>query len=279
MAELGQLSSLPVVKIVKFGVYLDGGPLGKVLLPKRYVPENVSLRDQIEVFLYADSEDIPIATTRRPEICVGQCGLLTVSDVNEVGTFVDWGLEKDLMIPFSELASPLKVGQKAVVVALLDRNTQRLIGSTKLSHHLYEESRHYYKRGQSVDAIACGKSEMGYKMVVNHRHLGLLYKDDAFKPIKYGRHYSAFIKHIRDDGKIDLTLQKPGKSGEGELQNQILEAIKSDGGTLKLSDKSPPDLIYQRFNVSKKNFKRALSALYKNRQIKIFDDHISLVDE
>lgn len=277
MAELGQTASLKVVKEMKFGVYLDAGNMGRVLLPKRYVAEGLSVGDYVEVFLYSDSEDIPIATTRKPKVSAGQCALLKVNDINDFGAFVDWGLEKDLMIPYSEQESPLKVGQKVVVVALLDRSTQRLLGSTKLSRHLYEESK-YYKRGQEVSILVCGKTEMGFKVVINHRHLGLVFRDDAFVPLKYGESRTAYIKTVRSDGKIDISLQPLGKSGEEDIQHQILAAIKDDGGALMLSDKSPPDLIYARFKVSKKVFKRALSSLYKARKVMILDDRVTLAD-
>lgn len=274
MVRIGQKNRLRVVKQVDFGLYLDAADDGRILLPKRYVPDGAGIGDDIDVFVYLDSEDELIATTEVPKIEVGQCAYLKVKDVNAVGAFLDWGLPKDLLIPFKEQAKPLKVGDGCVVYAYLD-SSDRIAASTRLDRHLFEEAR-YLKPGQAVDLQIWGRSDMGYKAVINHRNLGLIFRDDAFRPLRIGEKLPGFIKSIRDDGKIDLTLQLQSQQGRETLTEQILAHLRANGGSSSLTDKSPPEAIYRQFNVSKGSYKKALGALYKARKIIIGTDTISL---
>jgi len=278
MAEIGRFNTLDVVKILPHGAYLDGGELDTILLPRRYVPEGCAIGDAIEVFIYLDSDDQLIATTETPLAQVGQCAYLKVVDTNRVGAFMDWGLAKDLLVPFNEQSTPMQVGRSYVVHLYIDEQTQRIAASSKLSHFLYEDS-NYFKPMQAVELLICGRSDMGYKAVIDDTHLGLLYKSEVLQPLRFGERIQGYIKHIRPDKKINLSLQKQGHQSRDELSEQILEQLRANGGTSTLTDKSPPDAIYQQYKVSKGNYKKALGGLYKKRLIAIEADCIRLSPE
>jgi uncharacterized protein len=277
MADLGKMNRLEVIKKVDFGVYLDGGSDGNILLPRRYVPDPCEIGQELDVFVYLDSEDDIIATTETPKAMVGKCAYLKVKEVNPVGAFLDWGLPKDLLVPYREQNKPLEEGKSYVVYLYLD-STDRIVASTRLDHRLYEESR-YLKPHQEVDLMVYSRSPMGYKVVVNDVHLGLIFRDEAFKPLRFGQKMKGFVKNIREDGKIDLTLQKRTQKGRQELTEQIITYLQNNGGSSSLTDKSPPDDIYHEFNVSKGTYKKALGALYKARRISITPDEITLLDK
>ena len=277
MAEVGKFNMLNVVKKVDFGVYLDGGELDNILLPKRYVPDGTEIGDSLHVFIYADSEDLLIATTIEPRASVGECAYLKVKDVNDTGAFLDWGLPKDLLVPFKEQHKPFELGKSYVVYLYLDEYSDRILASSRLSRHLSEESP-YFKANQKVKLLICGKSDMGFKAVVNHSYLGLIFRDDAFKPLKYGQKIDGYIKDVRDDKKINLSLQLPAGTGRKELSEQIIDYLNAAGGSSSMTDKADPDDIYDIFNVSKKNYKKALGALYKQKRIVITPEQISLTE-
>jgi predicted RNA-binding protein (virulence factor B family) len=276
MASIGKMNHLQVVKLVDFGLYLDADEFATVLLPKRYVPEGCAVGDWLDVFIYRDSEDEIIATTITPRVMVGQCAYLKVKDVNDAGAFLDWGLPKDLLVPYSEQYKPMEAGQSYVVAVQLDGATDRIVASSKLSKHLLETT-HDLKPRQAVDLLVCGRSDMGYKAVVNNEYLGLIFRDDAFKPLRYGQRLQGYIKGIRADRKIDLSLQLPAGAGRQDLGEQIIAYLQAEGGTSTLTDKAAPDDIYHHFNVSKKNYKKALGALFKQKRILIEPDRIRLV--
>lgn len=276
MLNIGQYNQLSVVKTTDIGIFLDGGKFGNILLPKRYVPEGVKLGDTLEVFIYLDSEDCIIATTLKPLAKVGECAFLEVKETNKIGAFLDWGLPKDLLVPFNEQQKPMEAGRKYVVALYLDPYTQRITASSRLSRHLDERSSGF-KVGQEVDIQICGRTELGYKAVVNHTHLGLVFRDDAFRTLLYGEQLKGYIKNIRDDRKIGLTIQKIAGSGKDELAGKILDYLRSHQGVSTLTDKSEPDAIYKQYNVSKGNYKNALSKLYKERKILITAEKITLL--
>ncbi|PCK09587.1 MAG: GntR family transcriptional regulator [Alteromonadaceae bacterium] len=276
MIDIGRTHQLPVAKIVDFGVYLDAEELGTILLPRADVPDDCEVGTVIEAFIYRDSKDKLIATTQTPKVQVGECALLDVKDVNDYGAFLDWGLVKDLLVPYGEQQRPMEQGKAYVVFVYLDEYDDRIVATSRLSRHL-QESANYYKPKQKVDLMICGKSDMGYKAIINNTHLGLIFKDDAFKPLKYGQKVQGYIKAIRDDRKIDLSLQLPSGDGRDDLSEQILQHLRDNKGISQLTDKSPPDAIYRQFNVSKKNYKKALGSLYKQKQILIQPDKITLV--
>ncbi|HEY7884040.1 MAG TPA: S1-like domain-containing RNA-binding protein [Cellvibrionaceae bacterium] len=277
MINIGKTNHLKVIKQVDFGVFLEGGEYGNILLPRRYVPEGTVVGDQLDVFIYFDSNDDIIATTLTPKVKVGECAYLQVKEVNEVGAFLDWGLPKDLLVPFGEQHKPMEAGRSYVVTVYTDSLSERLVASSKLSHHL-EESGHGFSQNQKVDLLIWGRSDMGYKAVINHTHLGLIFRDYAFKPLRYGDHTTGYIKAIRDDGKIDLSLQLPAGNlrAQDSLDAKILAYLEANNGVSKLTDKSKPDDIYREFNVSKGNYKSALGRLYKQRKIVIEKDRIIL---
>ncbi len=276
MLQIGKRNRLTLIKKVDFGMFLDGGKYGNILLPKRYVTDEMRIGDQLEVFIYLDSDDCIIATTEQPRVMVGECAYLQVKEVNAVGAFLDWGLLKDLLVPYGEQHKPMEVGRSYVVCVYLDPYTNRITASSRLSRHL-EERASGLRVGQAVDLLICGKSDMGYKAVVNHTHLGLLFRDDAFRPLSFGEKVKGFIKHIRPDRKIDVSLQAQGRDSRDDLADKILADLQRNGGVSYLTDKSAPDEIYKRFSVSKGNYKNALSLLYKQRKILIEADKITLV--
>lgn len=276
MLKIGQINRLTAIKQVDFGIFLDGGKYGNILLPRRYVPNTLKIGDEIDVFIYLDSEDCIIATTLTPKVMAGQCAMLEVKEINPVGAFLDWGLPKDLLVPYNEQNKPMEVGRNYVVSVYLDEHTQRITASTKLNRHLEERS-NGFKAHQEVDLIICGRTDLGYKAVINHTHLGLIFRDDAFRTLLYGEQLKGYIKDIRDDRKIGLSLQKTAGRGKDELADKILAFLAENGGESYLTDKSEPDAIYKTYNVSKGNYKNALSKLYKERKILITPEKISLV--
>ena len=276
MVEIGKKNRLRIARKVDFGVYLDGEQLGDILLPNRYVPESCSIDDMIEVFVYTDSDDLLIATTETPHVMVNQCALLKVIEINQAGAFLDWGLPKDLILPYSEQQKPVSVGQSVVVYVFLDESTDRLAASTKL-HRFLNETSTWFKPGQEVDLLICGQSDLGYKAVINNTHLGLLFKNEVFTPLVIGKRTKAYIKSVREDHKIDLTLQLSNQNTRDALSEKILAYLKSHDGISTLTDKSPPDEIYRQFSVSKASYKKALGGLYKQKLIMIDKKQITLL--
>lgn len=278
MALIGNNNRLQVTSIARQGAYLDANELGAVLLPNRYMPENCKVDDVVDVFLYHDSEDRLIATTQKPKAMVDECAYLKVVAVNQVGAFLDWGLAKDLLVPFNEQDKPLEEGRSYVVYIYFDEETQRIAASTRLRDFLYEES-HDFVAGQSVDLLIATRTSMGYKAVINGTYLGLIFKDEVFKPIKIGQKMKGLIKGVREDGRIDLCFQLQGQQARDDLSQRILDDLKMMGGESNLTDKSPPELIIKQFDCSKKAYKRALGALYKQKLIVIHPDKITLSDK
>ncbi len=276
MVEIGKINNLQVVKSLDHGIYLDGEELGEILMPSRYVPESCEVGDSLDVFIYLDSADLLIATTETPYVMVGECAYLKVLDVNQAGAFLDWGLPKDLLVPYGEQISPLKIGQSYTVLVYLDENTNRIAATQKLDSRLSEEAQ-YFKPEQAVDLLIFGKTELGYKAVINNTHIGLIYKNEVFQTLSHGEKLKGFIKTIREDKKIDLCLQLSGKDARDDLNTRIINHLRKNDGESALTDKSSPEDIYQCFAVSKKNYKKALGALYKKKLILIEKDKIMLL--
>nr|WP_324257803.1 S1-like domain-containing RNA-binding protein [Cellvibrio fontiphilus] len=276
MLRIGQQNRLTIIKRTDFGIFLDGGKFGNILLPKRYVTDDMKIGAELDVFIYLDSDDCIIATTLTPKAMVGECAFLEVKEVNNVGAFLDWGLPKDLLVPYSEQHKPMEVGRSYVVCIYLDEYTGRITASSRLNRHL-EERASGLRAQQPVDLLICGRSDMGYKAVVNHTHLGLIFRDDAFRTLLYGEKVKGYVKAIRADRKIDLSLQQRARDTKEDLAEKILADLQQKGGVSYLTDKSEPEAIYKAFNVSKGNYKNALSLLYKQRKILIQSDKITLV--
>ena len=273
---IGKYNTLRVIKEVDFGVYLDGAENGEILLPTRYVPENTNVDDELEVFIYLDSEDRVIATTEKPFAAVGEFAFLQVKSVNKVGAFLDWGLMKDLLVPFREQEEKMEEGKYYAVYVYLDEESNRIVATSKMYtvlNNLLPE----YEPGQEVDLFVYDKAEIGYKVVVNNLHSGMIYHSQLFQPIKLGDRLKGFVQKVREDDKVDVSLQKPGfEAIEGQAA-EILNLLKEKGGYLAVSDKSPADLIYKVFKMSKKSFKKSIGTLYKQRLIVIEKEGIKLI--
>lgn len=276
MLKIGEMNRLRVLKQVDFGLFLDGEKYGNILLPKRYVPATAKIGDELDVFIYLDSDDCIIATTLTPKVMVGQCAHLEVKDVNAVGAFLDWGLPKDLLVPYNEQLKPMEVGRSYVVYVYLDAHTSRITASSRLSHHL-EERANGLKVQQEVELLICGRSDLGFKAVINNSHLGLIFRDNAPRTLLYGEKLKGYIKEIRPDRKIGLSLQPVNSKVRDELTEVILNFLKENDGVSTLTDKSDPEDIYAQYKVSKGIYKNALSKLYKERKILITKEEIRLV--
>jgi predicted RNA-binding protein (virulence factor B family) len=277
MIQIGKRNKLTVLKRVDFGMYLDGGELGEVLIPNRYVPVGCKPDDELEVFVYMDSDDRPIATTENPYAEVGQCANLKVASVSDFGAFMEWGVMKDLLVPFKEQRIPMHGGRSYVVFLFID-SSGRIAGSSKLSSHLKEEDDgQFFAEGQVVDLLIASRSDMGYKVVINNTHLGLIHHGDLLSKVFLGDKKEGYIKKMRDDGRIDVTLQPVGEEGKDILANDIIEFIKAEGGSIDITDKSSPKDIFQAFNVSKSSYKKALGKLYKEKKVIIDKDYVRLV--
>jgi predicted RNA-binding protein (virulence factor B family) len=274
--EIGKFNNLKVVKIADHGVYVDGGEEGSILLPNRYVPKGTEIDDWIDVFLYFDSDDLLIATTEKPKAFIGTVELLKVIDTNRVGAFLDWGLPKDLLVPYSEQQHPMKKGEQYMVYVFHDHNTDRILASSKLNRYFEEEASDLEPR-QQVDLRVTDKTELGYKVLINDQYLGLIFHGDAFRLLALGERLPGYIKAIREDGKIDIIISQHSSASSNGLEDQILNYLIASGGESDLTDKSDPDLIYSQFKVSKKKYKNALGALYKRKMIIITREKISLV--
>lgn len=276
MPALGQHNPLSITRRDVYGVYLDAGEWGEILLPNRQVAREAAVGELVNVFLYRDSADAVVATTATPLAKVGDYASLKVVENTAIGAFLDWGLPKDLLLPLGEQAYPVQVGSSYVVRVYVDAASARICASTKLHHFLPETSSTLRPR-QPVDLLICGKTELGYKAIIDNSCLGLVYHDEISQPLRCGEHMQGWVKAIRSDGKIDLSITMLDQHSRDALEQQILDYLEHKGGAAPLSDKSPPEQVFTLFRCSKKNFKRALGSLYKSRLITIADDHIALV--
>ena len=281
MLEIGKTYLLKIIKHTSFGVYLEGENLGEILLPDRYLPVNragYDIGEEVTVFLALDSEDRPVATNETPYAEVGDCAYLQALETTRYGTFLDWGLSKDLLVPFREQRIPMEMGRSYVVYVFTD-DSGRLAGSSLLSQYLLEENEDEFKHRQEVDLLVCSRSDLGYKAVIEGTHLGLIHNNEITRPIKVGDMFKGYIGEYRKDGKIDITLQKAANEVRHELAEVIVEFLQRNGGSSDITDKSPPDVINKAFHASKSNFKKATGKLYKQRRIYFKDGKVFLSDE
>jgi len=276
MAILGKMNPLKVVKIVDFGVYLDGGSDGEILLPTRYVPENCQVDDVVDVFIYTDSEDRLIATNLIPYAMVGEFACLEVESVNEVGAFLDWGLMKQLLVPFREQHAKMREGGHYPVFLYVDFESKRITASAKLEKFI-DATHPELEAGQQVELLIYKRTDMGWKAIVNQQYSGVLYQNEIFQPLEIGQKLTAYVKQVREDDKIDLMIHKPGFEKIDDFSVKLHELLKEADGFLPLTDKSPADDIYEYFGISKKTFKKAVGDLYRKRLILLEEDGIRLV--
>ena len=286
---LGQKNLLKAAWKVDFGMYLEGDDEGKILLPTRYVPEDLEVGDEIEVFVYLDNEERRVATTLEPKAMVGDFAYLEVAWVNEFGAFLDWGLMKDLFCPFREQKKRMETGRSYIVHVHLDEESYRIMASAKVEKWLEndrliktnekqdEEDSMRIHVGDKVSALICQKTDLGFKAIIDNKYGALLYDSQVFKDIHTGDKVEAYITKIRPDGKIDIALQKSGRQHTEDFAEQLLRYLQYRGGRCRLGDKSGAEEIKEQFGVSKKTYKRAIGDLYKRRLITITEDGIELV--
>lgn len=279
MIKVGTYNELKIVKEVDFGIYLDGGQdFGEILLPKRYVTEEMNIGDTISVFLYFDSEDRLIATTQQAKAIAGEFTSLKVIDTNRAGAFLDWGLPKDLLVPFNQQKVAMKTGFGYVVYVYQDDISERLLASSKLDRFL-DKVPAEYKVGEKVDLLIADRTDIGFKAIINHKHWGVIFENDVFGDLGIGKKCKGYIRRIREDGKIDLSLTQTGYAKMDGLSDRILLTLRQHDGFLPLSDKSSPDQIAKILKMSKGNFKKAIGQLYKNGDIVIADNGITITNK
>ncbi|MEO0017744.1 MAG: hypothetical protein RLZZ522_1027 [Verrucomicrobiota bacterium] len=277
MAKIGERASLEILREVPFGVFLGGGELGDILLPRREMPVKWALGGIVDVFIYNDSEDRPVATLKQPLVLPGQFARLRVVALTPVGAFLDWGLPKDLLVPFREQKARMEIGKSYVVRALVDEASQRIIATTRLARHL-DLTPPPWREGAAVELIIYGKTPLGYKAIIDGTHSGLLFANDVFQPLQPGEKLSGYIAAARGDGKVDLTLHPPGRARVSGLEAQILAELAARGGFWALGDHSPAEEIHSELGVSKRTFKQATGALLRKQQIRIEPKGIRLAD-
>ena len=276
MIELGKVNTLKVVKEVDFGLYLDGGEAGEILLPTRYIPEDTEVDHFVDVFIYLDSEDRIIATNETPLAQVGDFAFLKCVQLTEYGAFCDWGLMKDLLVPFSEQTTDMVEDVRYFLYIYIDEETDRIVASAKISKFL-DNVPAEYEEGEEVDLIIATRTDLGVKVIVNGIHSGLLYHNEVFQELKPGQKIKGFIKTLREDEKLDVSLQPVGYDHVVGIAGDILRKLQANGGYIEATDKSSPEVIKHMFGISKKVFKKAIGALYKDRLISFEKEGIRLV--
>jgi len=283
--KLGDYNVLRVKELARregygevFGLYLDGGREGDILMPQKYVPEHVRVGDEITCFIYLDQEERPIATTEQPFAKVGDFAYLECAWVNEYGAFLHWGLTKDLFCPFREQKRKMEIGNRYIVHVHIDEESYRIVASAKVERYLKEDmAAKHFKRNEEVDILIWQKTELGFKVIVNNQYPGLIYQDQIFKSIHTGDRMEAYVAQLRTDGKLDITLQPTGIAAAEDFSSVLLRYLKENNGYCVLGDKSDPEAIKHQFQVSKKVFKKAIGDLYKKHLITIEDDGLHLV--
>ena len=269
--KIGEYNNLRINRMVDFGAYLIDEDTHEVLLPKRYLTPEMKVGDDIKVFVYNDSENRPVATTETPHAVVGDFALMRVKAVNKVGAFLDWGLAaKDLLVPFSEQRVDMQAGRSYIVRVYLDPASQRIVASAKLAKFLNQSEPEYYHR-EKVEVLVVQRSDLGYRVIINNAHWGQIYQNETYQDINIGDRFTAFVKQVRPDGKIDVTLAKIEKMRVDDLADRILDYLRAHNGEMALTDKSDPEEINKTFNCSKKDFKKALGLLYKQQKVTLGD--------
>jgi len=274
--EIGRYNTLELLRITSVGAFLGDEQGNDVLLPTKWIPEGAVVGDRLEVFVYTDSEDRPIATTLTPNACVNEFGFMRVNQVNDVGAFLDWGIEKDLFVPFREQRLKMEEGRSYVVYLYFDIATGRVAASNRTSRFLDNDTL-TLKEGDAVDLLVFARTDLGYKVIVNHIHSGIIYANEVIRPLNVGEKHNGYIRKVREDNKLDISLQPIGYAAVEPNGQVILDQLKQSKGFLPYTDKADPEIIRQRLGMSKKVFKKAVGLLYRERRITIEDDGIRLV--
>lgn len=276
MASIGQRNALRVIREATPGFYLDGENLGEILLPGRYIPENTGPGDYVLVFIHRDSEDRLVATTEIPNARVGEFAYLKVVSANpQIGAFLDWGLAKDLLLPIREQSRRVEVGEWVIVYVFLDEQSGRIVATMRVEAHLDLTAPSYVEE-QPVNLLIAGETSLGYKAIVENAHWGLIFRSDIGSALTLGEALTGYVRAVRPDGKIDLSLTLPGYGKVRSLTEEILEALKKNNGRMNINDASSPEEIRRQFATSKKAFKQALGALYRKRAIRLTKEGIEL---
>lgn len=276
--RLGRYNQLEVVKEVDFGVYLDGGDDGEILLPARYVPEDCQPGDMLNVFIYLDNEERLVATTLTPYAQVGDFAYLEVAWTNQYGAFLDWGLMKDLFVPFREQKNKMEKGERYVVHVHLDEDSYRIMASAKVERYLSSDMPPYHP-GDGVEILVWQRTDLGYKVIVDNRFGGLIYATDVVRPLSTGTKTEAYVRQVRPDGKIDIVLQPDGPRKVDDFAEVLLDYIRQHDGFTTFQDKTPAEDIYATFGVSKKTFKKAVGDLYKKHLVTLEEGGIRLCEK
>nr|WP_216628331.1 S1-like domain-containing RNA-binding protein [Pseudoalteromonas caenipelagi] len=272
---LGHIETLMISDVCAEGAYLDGKDLGEVFLPANELEEHLEAGDSVQVFIYQDSQGHPTATTKTPIAQVGEFALLRVKELSTVGAFMDIGIDKDVLAPFNEQKPKMREGYSYLVKLYLDNASKRICASSNLNKFV-NKTEPSYEKFQEVDLIVAAKTDIGYKVIINEQHFGVVFFNTVFKRMFVGQKLKGYIKVVRDDGKIDVVLDKPGMGKVVSLGDQIIQALKENGGYLPLGDKSDPEQIKKAFSTSKANFKKAIGGLFKQGKISIEAKSISL---
>lgn len=276
MIETGKYNELEVVKILTFGAYLsEKGGTEEILLPLKYIPEGTEVGSILDVFIYNDNENRPVATTLKPYAQVGEYAFMTVKETSDLGAFLDWGIAKDLFVPFREQRMQMQQGKKYLVYLYIDETTGRITASSKYAKFI-DKNAAAFKQGDEVELLISEHTEMGYKAIINNQYLGLIYLNEVFDKLYIGDIKRGYIKLMREDGKIDLSLQKQGYEHVEDSKHLLLHQLKMNDGIIALGDKSSPDEIYRKLKMSKKAFKKTIGGLYKDKLIEITDFEIKL---
>jgi uncharacterized protein len=278
MLFIGKYNTLTILRRTSVGLFLGDVEGEEVLLPNKYLTDDMEVDGEVKVFVYKDSEDRPVATTETPKVIRNEFAYLQVKDVNEFGAFLDWGLEKDLFVPFREQNGKMQVGDWYLIFLYLDHQTSRLSASAKIGKYL-DNSRLIVGEGDEVDLIVWEKTDLGYNVIVNHFHKGLIYENELFRRVEVGDQLKGYVKKIREENKLDISLEKQGYERIEPHAEQILALLQKEGGYLNLNDSSDPEDIKRRLQMSKKNFKKAIGGLYRKGLIRLEAEGVRLVVE
>ena len=268
MSYLGTTQTLFVKEVSNEGAYLDGHDLGEVFLPKQEIKHELEAGDSISVFIFLDNANLATATIKKPHAQVGEYALLRVKEINSIGAFLDWGLEKDVLAPFNEQKPRMQEGHSYLVRLYLDNASQRICASNHFNRFLSKDEPQYTHL-QEVDLIVAGKTDIGYKVLIEESHFGVVFYNMVFKSLFVGQKLKGYIQKVRDDGKIDVVLEKPGMGKVSDLGETIMQKLKNEGGVIPLGDKSDPEAIKKMFSTSKANYKKAIGGLFKQELIDI----------
>ena len=275
MINIGTRASLRILREKPAGVFLDAENLGEILLPRRELPKEWAVGGQVDVFIYLDSEDRLVATLKKPRLMPGEFGKLTCIALTPVGAFLDWGLPKDLLVPFREQKTRMEVGKNYLVKVMVDEESRRIVATTRIARHI-DKTTVDYASGDEVELTVYGKTPMGYKAIVNNAHTGLIFANEVFQELALGEKLKGWIAGVRADGKIDLSLHPPGRDRVDDLEKQIMGELIARGGFWALTDKSPAKEIYEELGVSKRTFKQTLGALLRKRLVTQTENGIRL---